>query len=128
MLMEKSSICKIVWPLSVSVLVLLALALMPFTGWLVREQVGMQFGLNDAMVSLLRDLGVQSDLAEKKPNEAKIDFKAVADKFPQDFQIQLAYLFTEPEGGRKIGPASIVERLRNLESRFPDNPSLFAQE
>src|SRR5438874_589651 len=117
-LMEKPPKLWVSWPLILSALILAGLCGLPATRWLVRQQIKLQFGLNAAVVSLLRDLGVQSELAEKKAPEPKTVVRPVAERHPADFQIQLAYVLYSSDGEE-----AQITGLRRLETLFPNSPS-----
>lgn len=89
------------WLIGLALGVPLALLLSPTTRWLVRDQVKITLGRKP----LLR---WDSRAAQ-----------AVAERHPQDYQIQYAL-------AANASNAEALRRLRALEARFPDTPSLYA--
>jgi hypothetical protein len=127
-LMDKSRKRKIPWPLIACALILGVLAISSKTGWLVRHEVVTTLGVNAPMLSLLRELGVQSDLAQNALGKRQIDLQPAAKRSPRDFQIQLAYVLITSSRDSTSSAQPILDRLKALEQSFPDSPSLCAQQ
>lgn len=90
------------WLLGLALGAALALLISPTTRWLVRDQVRITLG--------------QKPLLRWDSRAAQ----TVAERHPQDYQIQYAYTVG------MVNNAEALQRLRALETRFPDTPSLYA--
>src|SRR5687768_2132340 len=100
------------WLAGLAVGALLALLLMPLTSWLVRSQIGLEFGATiPELTSFVPMPGRELTDAPPIPAPGMDD----------DLQLHLAFAVSSTNAESKP-----VERLRALKSRFSDRPSLYA--
>ena len=115
--MSKKSPKEILWVsilVSLSLMVLVSLFLWPATGWLVRLQ----------LISQILPIAAQ---------DREADERRVAEANPLDYQIQLARTLTTPYPVDSTRPMNSlpnstvkVQRLHELATRFPNEPSVYA--
>ncbi|HEX5322899.1 MAG TPA: hypothetical protein VFW40_03875 [Capsulimonadaceae bacterium] len=104
--------------------VVLALVIAPQTGWLARYQLG--------SVLFIRPIHLGIGLRDEPPTG--VIYGPIAQRYPNDYPIQLAYTWMNADARRQLGQwdnsaqvgDSRIAALRGLESRFGDNPSLYA--
>lgn len=121
--------------LAVALGILIALLVIPTTRWLVWSQSGLNVTATRSMVSTLREMGFR-DIPEDFQREDPHRLTAIADQVaPEDFQVQLAAAEARYMASRQssvVSPfvqspgLSMGDEIRSLASRFPNNPSLYA--
>ena len=95
--------------LAVTSLVLLTLAVLPATSWLLRQQVG----------AMMRPTFLAENRAARE--------RQVAEANPGDYQTQVAYALSAPLDLTNNTPSLLrIERLNTLTAKFPNEPSLYA--
>ena len=105
--------------------VLGALLIIPATRWIVRSDIGLALPFGDNRASLAY-LGVRDSFGQPDLNRAAEMVEKYAADRPNDYQAQLgaAMTFLRPlPAGKHLDYA---EAVKPLMSRFPDNPSAFA--
>ena len=98
---------KVRWLLAVTGATLLTLAVLPATGWLLRQQAR----------SLLRPAFLTDNREARE--------RRVAETHPGDYQLQVAQALAAPLTGNTTS-AQKIQRLTALTERFPNEPSLYA--
>jgi hypothetical protein len=127
------------WLVGLAFGVLIAVLFAPETGWLVRSQLKMQIGGPETMSNMMADLGVRDAPVQIRPDLLQARREALAARYPDDFQIQLAAAASVPTPPRETDPAPSISdseapdtstqrdvRVRALAAKFPNNPSLYA--
>lgn len=94
-------------------IVVLVLAILPSTGWLVRLHVGLS-------PEVARLTSSHWDSSEASSSRVQLRLKQIAEQYPNDYRVQLGWALASSPFGAE------VEQLRALLERFKDRPALCA--